>query len=428
MPVSDAIGFKPGYKPPPAPAPVAFSHPGVTESVAVSVPVYSRTASVVSSVTNRCFGKNTRSGGLGTVLPNSIRRAPVGVSLLAQKKPEKTTGLFNQMFVKLQVGGGSAGPLEAALGDNLLSLNRFEEAFGPEFKDKDDKMRRAINKTDDHTRENNLETLAEVHTWVKIAGKNGIEDAALREKFDESMDAVVAHLDEHFPGAGFVFDGDNNETNAPFSQLIRRLVIEGRTVVAVEDQARNTSPEHGRFVTESFFNGWMPGSKMSNKGPQLPLSHKKTCTPCVNYPNFFFLLLRDKGKETLTRTLVAGSVFLGSALAQFHLRPKKSEEARVFTTGYAEVVRLFSETTSDNRFFSNLVHELLPESPGLVVVAHHGMHGFGKIFDAAFPEKDAEYPSPKSSELYAAEEALRAEVEAIEAAEAAVAAVVTEGV
>jgi len=252
--------------------------------------------------------------------------------------------------------------------------------------------------------------LAAVPQWVKIAGKNGFdlgteEDDDVVETSMEKVDAIIAHLDAHFIGAGFVFDGDTNEENAPFSQVIKELVVRNRVVVCFGTQESEevtlgdkVGPRFelwGDLVSHNFVKSW------TTDMPRAP----KTCAPCYERPNFVYGLLDYMfAKETVTRNAVAGTVFVGSALPDYQLRTKKGEE-EMLTTGYAELVHLLKEPSKDNKEYANFAHNLFPGAPGLVVVVHHGMAGDGKIAPSATVVKQlGPHPRPLMPEDDAVEE------------------------
>ena len=73
--------------------------------------------------------------------------------------------------------------------------------------------------------------------WIKVAGKNGMKkDDAKSFLAGDNLDSMITYLTDTF-GADFVvlFDGDNNEDNAPFSKLIERLIMKKHIVVAVKE-------------------------------------------------------------------------------------------------------------------------------------------------------------------------------------------------
>ena len=75
------------------------------------------------------------------------------------------------------------------------------------------------------------------------------------------------------------------------------------------------------------------------------------------------------------------------------------------TTGYAELVHLLKEPSEDNKAYANFAHDLVPETPGLVVVVHHGVAGNGKIAPSATVVKQlGPHPRPLMPEDDAVEE------------------------
>ena len=77
----------------------------------------------------------------------------------------------------------------------------------------------------------------------------------------------------------------------------------------------------------------------------------------------------------------------------------------MFTTGYAELVHLRKEPSKDNKAYANFVHNLVPGTPGLIVVVHHGMAGNGKIAPSATVVKQlGPHPRPLMPEDDAVEE------------------------
>lgn len=129
----------------------------------------------------------------------------------------------------------SQGILLDTIGDHLVSMNRFEEAFGPSQPHKDPKkaakQQRTVSLSSASTTKELRALLGAVPHWVKIAGKNGFSMNTARGKevieaiSPERIDAIIAHLDLHWPGAGFVFDGDTNEESAPFTQALILLLV-----------------------------------------------------------------------------------------------------------------------------------------------------------------------------------------------------------
>ena len=311
----------------------------------------------------------------------------------------------------------SQGRLLDLVDTHIVSLNRFENAFGsaqahksPRHADNPNKMQRMVNRSTNSTVQELRALIGAVPQWVKIAGKNGFNLNTDRgkevvEKSMEQVDAIIAHLDAHFIGAGFVFDGDSNEKNAPFSQVIKELIVRNRVVVCFGTQASKevtlgdkVGPQYelwGDLVSHNFVKSW------TTDMPRAP----KTCAPCYERPNFVYGLLDYMfAKETVTRTAVAGTVFVGSALPDFKLRTEEGEE-EMFTTGYAELVHLLKEPSKDNKAYANFAHNLVPKSPGLIVVVHHGMAGDGKIAPSATVVKQlGPHPRPLMPEDDAVEE------------------------
>ena len=305
----------------------------------------------------------------------------------------------------------SQGRLLDLIGAHLVSLNRFEDAFGPAQQHKDpeksDKQQRMVNRTNASTMKELRAMLAAVPQWVKIAGKNGFNLGTDRgkevvEQSMEQVDAIIAHLDAHFVGAGFVFDGDTNEKNAPFSQVIKELIVRNRVVVCFGTQeseevtlGNKVGPRFevwGDLVSHNFVKSW------TTDMPRAP----KTCAPCYERPNFVYGLLDYMfTKETVTRNAVAGTVFVNSALPDYQLRA----DGKSLTTGYAELVHLLKEPSKDNKAYANFAHDLVPKTPGLVVVVHHGVAGNGKIAPSATVVKQlGPHPRPLMPEDDAVEE------------------------
>ena len=85
--------------------------------------------------------------------------------------------------------------------------------------------------------------------FIKIGGKNHLP-AEMYEPLNAKIPEIIAWLDHHHPGAAFMFDGDNNEVDATFSQLISALVGAGRYVLCVKDFADN------RPLSQAFVHGW----------------------------------------------------------------------------------------------------------------------------------------------------------------------------
>lgn len=323
-------------------------------------------------------------------------------------------GIFLTLTEKRRAKAHSHGRLLDLIGSQLVSLNRFEDAFGPPQEHKSprhasnpNKMQRAVNRSTTSTTQELRAMLSAVPQWVKIAGKNGFNLGTDRgkevvEQSMEQIDAIIAHLDAHFIGAGFVFDGDTNEKNAPFSQVIKELVVRNRVVVcfgtqeseevALGDKVGARYELWGDLVSNNFVNSW------TTDMPRAP----KTCAPCYERPNFFYGLLDYMfTKEVVTRNAVAGTVFVGSALPDSMLRA----DGKSFTTGYAELVHLLKETSKDNKAYANFVHELVPENPGLVVVVYHGMAGDGEIAPSATVVKQlGPHPRPLMPEDAAVEQ------------------------
>ena len=146
----------------------------------------------------------------------------------------------------------------------------------------------------------------------------------------------------------------------------------------------------------------------------------KTCAPCYERPNFVYGLLDYMfAKETVTRTAVAGTVFVGSALPDFKLRTEEGEE-EMFTTGYAELVHLLKEPSKDHKAYANFVHNLVPETPGLIVVVHHGVVGIGTVSPVATlrgpPHPRPRMPEDDAVEQHRKEVVARVKAEAEQAA------------
>ena len=222
------------------------------------------------------------------------------------------------------------------IGDQIISLNRFENAFGPEQPHMNPEDA-AIKKTQYPTNvgtipsdyDNVLQTVNDVKHWVKIAGKNGIKDDATRKTMTDEIERTIVYLDDHFPGAGFVFDGDNNEPDsAPFSQLIRALIVKDRIVMAVNKRDPKKYYKGQDIVSKAFVKGWSPG-----------LSEPQSL-PRKSHPNFMYMLVtEDFGKKGVTRDMVSASVFMGSGLQEY----KKNQKTQQLTTGYTELLSLIYE-------------------------------------------------------------------------------------
>ena len=310
------------------------------------------------------------------------------------------------------------GRLLDLIGAHLVSINRFEDAFGSAQDHKDpsklNKKQRLVNLSKASTMQELRALISTVPSWVKIAGKNGFnirEDRGkdVVDKSTKKIDDIIAYLDTYFPGAGFVFDGDTNEKNAPFSQVIKELIVRNRTVVCFGTQeseqvtlGNQTGPRYelwGDLVSDNFAKSWTVDM------PRAP----KTCAPCYERPNFMYALLDFMlTKETVTRNAVAGTVFVGSALPDYQLNNR--DGVKSFTTGYKELVRLLKEPSKDGTHYANFVHDLVRESrmggePGMIVVVHHGVTGMGIIWptvEAAGPR-----PRPRMSEDAAVEQHLK---------------------
>ena len=75
-----------------------------------------------------------------------------------------------------------------------------------------------------------------------------------------------------------MFDGDNNEPDsAPFSQLIRALIVKNRIVMAVNKH--NPAKYHNKedMVSKSFVKGWTVGTSEPYSLPyksDFPLRHR----------------------------------------------------------------------------------------------------------------------------------------------------------
>ena len=128
----------------------------------------------------------------------------------------------------------SHGRMLDVIGSHLVSINRFEDAFGPAQDHKDPskagKRQHMVNQSTASTTQELRTMLGAVPHWVKIAGKNGIKasterGAAIREESAKQINRIIDHLDKHFPHAGFVFDGDTNEESAPFTQVLKELSL-----------------------------------------------------------------------------------------------------------------------------------------------------------------------------------------------------------
>ena len=297
-------------------------------------------------------------------------------------------GIF---LVRTTSGSGRGqGSILNAIGSHLVSINRFEEAFGDPQVHKDpkkaDKRQRVVSLSNQATTKELRGVISTVTHWVKIAGKNGFNlmvdpGKTIVKESMKHIDAIIAYLDLHFADAGFVFDGDTNEANAPFTQLIKELVVRGRVVLCLGTQETenvellggDTGPRlvprykvWGDLVSHNFVDSWTT---------QMPPA-QQTCAPCYQRPNFFYGLLDYLfAKETLTRHAVVGTVFMGSALPNFQMNPTTQR----LTTGYTELVRLVSEPSKDGETFANFAHDLVASMPGLVVVVYHGVAGIGRL-------------------------------------------------
>lgn len=186
--------------------------------------------------------------------------------------------------------------------------------------------------------------------------------------------------------------------------MIKELIVRGRVVASFGTQETESvtlddvkGPRYevwGDVVSDSFVKSWTTAMPRA----------QQTCSPCRERPNFCFGLLDYLfAKETLTRTAVAGTVFVGSALPDFQLNTKTGR----LTTGYTELVRLLSEPSKDGKSFANFVHELnapknMPPAPpskvlpGLVVVVHHGVAGTGVVSPTS--RITGPMPSPRMTE------------------------------
>ena len=254
------------------------------------------------------------------------------------------------------------------IGDNIISLNRFENAFGPEqphMNPEDAANKKTQYPTNFGTivsdYDSVLQTVNDVKHWVKIAGKNGIKDDATRKTMTDEIERTIVYLDDHFPGAGFVFDGDNNEPDsAPFSQLIRALIVKDRIVMAVNKRDPKKYYNGQDIVSKAFVKGWSPG-----------LSEPQSL-PRKSHPNLIYMLVtEDFGKKGVTRDMVSASVFMGSGLQEY----KKNEKTQKLTTGYTELLSLMYERSDAENS-----HELQDYRTGKLI---------NKVFEAPMsPEMD----------------------------------------
>jgi len=329
----------------------------------------------------------------------------------------------------------SHGRMLDVIGSHLVSINRFEDAFGPAQDHKDprkrDKEQHVVNLSNASTTQDLRTMLGAVPHWVKIAGKNGIKasterGAAIREESAKQINRIIDHLDKHFPHAGFVFDGDTNEETAPFTQVLKELIVRGRVVACFGTQeseevtlGEEKGPRYalwGDLVSHGFVKSW------TTDMPRAP----KTCAPCYERPNFVYALLDYMfTKETVTREAVSGTVFVGSALPDFQLR----NDGESFTTGYAELVHLLKEPSKDNKTYANFAHYLKSEIPGLVVVVHHGVAGTGDIAPTAQivgPRPPVRMPEDAAVEQHRKEVVARVQAEEEEASREAAAAMAAE--
>ena len=318
----------------------------------------------------------------------------------------------------------SHGRMLDVIGSHLVSINRFEEAFGPAQDHKDPrkapKQQHVVNLSNAATTQELRKLLGAVPHWVKIAGKNGFKastarGAAILEESAAQINRIVDHLDKHFPHAGFVFDGDTNEESAPFTQVLKELIVRGRVVACFGTQeSEEVTLDGQKGPRYALWGDLVSGGFVKSWTTNMPRA-AKTCAPCYERPNFVYALLDYMfSKETVTREAVSGTVFVGSALPDFQLRPGTEQ----LTTGYAELVHLLKEPSKDNKTYANFAHYLKSEIPGLVVVVHHGVAGTGEIAPTAQvvgPRPPVRMPEDAAVEQHRKEVVARVREEAEEA-------------
>ena len=158
--------------------------------------------------------------------------------------------------------------------------------------------------------------------FIKIAGKNRLA-AELYQPLNAKIPEIIAWLDHHHPGAAFMFDGDNNEEDATFSQLIAALVVAGRYVLSIKDYGDN------RPLSHAYVHGWK--SIMSER------------------TEFYFLRLQDDTKEAITKTCASGSLYVASFMESERYKKDAATGKRKLdavtneplpTQGYSEIIDL----------------------------------------------------------------------------------------
>ena len=153
--------------------------------------------------------------------------------------------------------------------------------------------------------------------WIKVAGKNGMrQDDAKTFLAGDNLDIMITYLTDTF-GADFgvLFDGDNNEDNAPFSKLIERLIMKRHIVVAVKEY----EPEDGIMtVSPGFYSEWDKVLKQSQ-----------------DYRLFLVMPTSGIAKEEVTRDYVNGSIYIGSTMPAY-----THKDLGIPRQGYTEVKNL----------------------------------------------------------------------------------------
>ena len=158
-----------------------------------------------------------------------------------------------------------------------------------------------------------------IQKWVKIGGKNGMESMDVAQLSSGAFYNEVMKVAENmYPGqtVGYVFDGDNLETNeTPFTLILAKLILAGHTVVAVKDKYD---------FSDSFVDDWMPVAQMA--------------------PNNFHFAYVGIGKEALSVAADAfvfyGTTYISSS-KDYRFRYNKEKQITTDPTqGYSEVLAL----------------------------------------------------------------------------------------
>ena len=201
------------------------------------------------------------------------------------------TSHLNRVLAAGQARGAATGaPLPDAVQqhamariiiNSAIALNPFHAAFDPyavEYRNRDN-----VTKAGYRARERldigAVGTLKSVPFWVKVGGKTGMDPADVLDMLNgnprRNVQSAIADVMRH-GGArtGFVFDGDDyepengNEPSAPFSVIIKELILRGHVVVAIKNAETEFHAEEAVYVrpqlhgSRNFVENWMPFAEM----------------------------------------------------------------------------------------------------------------------------------------------------------------------